>query len=388
MTRARALLLLLAAALAAAPACSQRGGDRYSRKEAQRSLRKLEAPGLLLGEFRPTQVVDGDTIKVEGLDASLRLLGVDAEETFKNEADRRAVEASWDAYWQSKQAGSKRPVKAASPLGEVAKDWARRWFADVRTIRIERDHPAEIRDRYERYLAYVIAEKGGRSLNYNIELVRAGMSPYFPKYGNSRRFHQDFLEAQAEAKAARRGIWQPGALAYPDYPEREAWWTARGDFVDAFRREGEGQPSYIDITHVNAMSQLEEHLGKQVHVLGTIGEVRRPGRGPARATLSRRRGGDLPLIFFDLDVLAMSGVDPWRGEFVVVTGVPTFYENKRTKRKQLQIVIERASQIKLSPVPGLTPPSAGYTPEAAPSSAHPAGHTSPTLSGAQPGGTP
>ena len=40
----------------------------------------------------------------------------------------------------------------------------------------------------------------------------------------------------------------------------------------------------------------------------------------------------------------------------MVTGVPTIYENKQTHQKQLQIVIDRASQIRRSPVPGLSPP--------------------------------
>lgn len=350
--RRLAFLFVLVAIACHSPA----RGERYSRKQAQKSLGKLEAPGLVLGEFRPSKIVDGDTIKVDGLDESLRLIGVDAEETFKSEADRRAVEAGWERYLADKKGSSKRPIKAASPMGEVAKEWAKRWFADVSRVRIERDHAAEIRDRYNRYLSYVIADKGGRWVNYNVELVRAGMSPYFPKYGNSRRFHREFVAAQAEAKAARRGIWQPGALAYPDYPEREAWWTARGNFVEAFRRTGTGKPNYIDISHVNAMSQLEDLVGKEVHLLGTIGDVRRGGGGPARATLSRALFNDFPLIFFDPDVLAMSGVEAWRGEFIVVTGVPTFYENKRSGKKQLQILVERASQIELSPVPGLTSP--------------------------------
>lgn len=360
---------MIAVGATSVPSCKpDRGAERYSRKQAQKSLRALEAPGLVLGELRLTDVVDGDTIKVDGLDKSLRLVGIDAEETFKSEADRRGVEAGWEQYLRAKRGTSRRPVKCASPMGEAAKEFAKRWFDGIDRVRVERDHPAEIRDRFERYLSYVFAQKGGRWLNYNVELVRAGMSPYFPKYGTSRRFHREFLAAEAEAKAARRGIWQPGAQAYPDYPEREAWWTARGAFVEAFRREAEVErkPGYIDITHVNAMAQLEERVGKEVHVLGTVEDVIR-GRGPGRALLSRTRGGHFPLIFFDPDALAMSGLDAWRGEFVVVTGVPSWYENPRTKRRQLQIVVERASQIRLSEVPGLTPPSAALAaPAAAP----------------------
>jgi hypothetical protein len=246
-------------------------------------------------------------------------------------------------------------------MGEAAREWALRWFAGISRARVERDHADEIRDRYDRYLAYVIAEKDGRWLNFNVELVRAGLSPYFPKYGNSRRFHRELVEAEAEAKAQQRGIWKPGAMAYPDYPEREAWWGARGNFVEAFRKDGEGNPSYIDLTHADAMARLEEHVGKEVHLLGTIDDILRPARGPARAKMTHDRHRSFSLIFFDPDVLAMSGVEGWRGEYVVVTGKPSFYEHKRSGDQELQIVIDRAKQIQLSPVPGLTPPTTAPT---------------------------
>ena len=72
--------------------------------------------------------------------------------------------------------------------------------------------------------------------------------------------------------------------------------------------------------------------------------------------LARKRTSSFPLIFFDKDVFASSQVADWRGEFIVAKGVVTSYVNKHTKKKQLQIVIERASQLVLSPIPGLEPP--------------------------------
>jgi hypothetical protein len=228
-------------------------------------------------------------------------------------------------------------------------------------VRLERDHPAEIRDRFNRYLAYLFVMKNGKWVHFNVESVRAGMSPYFTKYGFSRRYHQDFVAAEAEAKAAKRGIWAEGIKKYPDYKEREEWWKPRAEFVAKFRSDGEGKQNYIDITHWDAMQRMEAMVGKEVHVLGTVGDVRIGERGPARVTLSRRLFNDFPLVFFDRDILGTSGIAQWRGEFVEVVGVPTIYENKNTKRKQVQIVIDRASQIRLSAVPGLTPPTAGTT---------------------------
>ncbi len=350
--------LALVTALALVASCTPVGGSRYSRKEAQRTLQTLEQPGLALGEFSLTRVVDGDTIRVNGLDSSLRLLGMDTEETFKNEADRRAVEMDWNAYVQAHK-GKPRPGRIATPMGEQAKVWAKKFFEGTAKVRLERDHPKEIRDRFKRYLAYVFVQRNGVWVNYNVEAVRAGMSPYFTKYGHSRRFHNEFVEAQKQAKAAKRGIWASGIMNYPDYPEREAWWTPRAEFIDAFRREGEGKDNYIDISQWDSMNRLEAFVGKEVNLLGVVGDVRIGEKGPSRVTLSRAMFNDFPLVFFDRDVLGTSGITQWKGEYVWIVGVPTIYENKYNHRKQVQIQIDRASQVRLSPVPGLTLPAVG-----------------------------
>lgn len=348
--------LLVALSLSAA-ACSSAGAQRYSRKQAQSSLKKLETTGIEMGEFRVTKVVDGDTIRVDGLDSSLRLLGVDTEETFKHEKEKREFEEGWEIYLKKQRGDSKRPVKMATPVGMDGKKFADDWFAGVDKVRLERDHPAEIRDRYNRYLAYVFAMKNGKWTNYNVEAVRAGMGPYFPKYGRSRRYHEQFVAAENEAKAAKRGIWAPGTMHYPDYPEREAWWNARGDFVEIFRKEGEGKDNYVDLTHWDALDRLEQHIGKEVVILGTVADVRIGEKGPSKVTLARKTFDDLPLIFFDKDVLGTTGVINWKGEFVMATGVPSVYENKKTHKKQLQIVVNQASQLRLSPIPGLDVPT-------------------------------
>jgi endonuclease YncB( thermonuclease family) len=327
--RTSALLLVAVIAFGLPQGCTPVGGQRYSRAKAQKSLAKLEAPGLKLGEFTLTRVVDGDTVRVDGLDSSLRLVGMDSEETFKSEADRRAVETNWNTYVQEKRSKG-RPSRMATPMGEVAKEWAKKFF-----------------------------DGAGVWVNFNVEAVRAGMSPYYTKYGYSRRFHKEFREAQAQAQAAKRGIWASGIMNYPDYPERFAWWTPRADFIDEFRAAGEGKDNFIDISQWDALANIEAHVGKEVNILGTVGDVRIGERGPSRVTLSRAMFADFPLVVFDRDLLGTTGLAQWKGEYVWITGIPTIYENKNTHRKQVQVVIERASQVKLSHVPGLTPPSIG-----------------------------
>jgi hypothetical protein len=231
-------------------------------------------------------------------------------------------------------------VKFATPLGEQAKQWADAWFNDVDVVRLERDDPEEIRDRYGRYLAYVLAKKAGVWRNYNVEVVRAGMSPYFPKYGRSRRYHADFVAAEAEAKAAHRGIWAAGAEAYPDYPEREAWWAARGDFVEQFRARGGAND--VDVSHADARARLEALVGKPVVVLGVVDKMY-PG-----AKVSRVMLGDVPLVFFHRDVLDATQLAAWQGEFVTASGKVSLYKG------HVEIVIDAPSQIVRSQVPGIT----------------------------------
>ena len=332
-------------------------GFKRVRKEAlQARLARFETPGLVLGEFplAPHPVVDGDTIKVEGLDTSLRLLAIDTEETFKTEPDRRAYQTlGWEGYRDSKKAGRTKPAKYATPLGMEAMKFAERFFAGVKTVRLERDHPKEIRGRYGRYLVYVFAKKGGRWVNYNIEAVRAGMSPYFMKYGYSRRFHEQFLAAQYEARVNRRGIWDPSKEHYDDYDARLKWWTARAEFIRRFEEEAKGRDDMIALTRWDAPSRLAAREGKSVEILATVSDVVLGDRGPSRVTLSRRMFSDFPLVFFDKDVLGATGVARYRGEFVRVRGVVTRYTSKKTGHSELQIIVKSPAQLTLSHVPTL-----------------------------------
>lgn len=340
------------------PACATGVQERYDRDTLAATLAAPEAtPGLVVGDFllQSPAIVDGDTIKVVGIEGTLRLLAIDTEETFKSDNDRRAYQQGFDTYLAKKQEGHSTPIKAATPLGMDAKHWAEDFFEGVRTVRIERDHPKELRGRYGRLLAYVMVEKNGRWLNYNVECVRAGMSPYFSKYGYSRRFHQEFVDAQAEARAAGRGIWDPTLEHYRDYDLRLRWWNARGDAVAQFEQEAQGRDNWIALTNWDAMDRLAAYEGKEVVVLATVGEVRpREGKRPARVMLSRRMFSDLPLIFFDDDVLAASHVEDARSEYVRVQGTVSRYvfRTKRSKQRrnreppsQLQIQVRRPEQI-------------------------------------------
>ncbi|MCA9573926.1 MAG: thermonuclease family protein [Polyangiales bacterium] len=331
-------------------------GGEYDRGAAQASL--ATDAGLVLGEFplRANGVVDGDTIRVGGLDGSLRLLALDTEETFKSERDRRDYEAGWESYLASRMARTNRPIKVPTPLGEEAKYFARAFFEGVQRVRIERDHPREIRGRFNRFLAYVFVERDGRWVNYNVECVRAGMSPYFTKYGYSRRFHDEFVAAQREAREAQRGIWDPSKQHYTDYDVRLAWWDARADFVQSFERDAEGRADFVALTNWDALRRLDALEGQYVTVLATVGDIRQGERGPTRVMLSRRMFSDLPAVFFDPYVLEDSRARDFQGEYVRMRGRVQRWTNPYNGREQLQLRVDQASQVE---VPTYTPPGNG-----------------------------
>src|SRR5262249_42068131 len=154
-----AALFAVGCASAAKPLPSERKAER---RATQKELATLEAPGLVIGEFQlsaKNAIIDGDTIRVQGLDSTLRLLGIDAEETFKHETARRACEAGWHQYLKDQRRTSGQPVKMAPPLGDEAKVFSQHFFDGVTTVRLERDHPKEVLDYYNRYLAYVMVQR-------------------------------------------------------------------------------------------------------------------------------------------------------------------------------------------------------------------------------------
>ncbi len=301
---------------------------------------------------RPAEpsVVDGDTIHVVGLSRSLRLLGIDTEETFKHDSERAAYKVGWASYLAKMRGDSPHPVKMATPLGEDGKQFALAFFAGVDTVRLERDQPTQIHDYYDRYLAYVFAKKDGKWVNYNVEAVRAGMSPYFTKYGYSRRYHDDFVAAEAEARAAGRGIWDPTRQHYPDYAERKLWWDARAEFVKAFEVDAAHDPSLIELNDGDSGERLARAMaeGKEVVVLGAVTDLKpTTPRGPTLVLLGIHRGEDFPVVVFDRRVLAASGVERHVGEFIRVRGTVTRWED-HGRKPELQIIVRQADQIVVS----------------------------------------
>jgi len=265
-----------------------------------------------------TKVIDGDTFKFKNLTKSTRLLCIDTEETFKGknaEEKTAAITENWLEYYKQQKAekNSDHPIKLDSPFGYEAGVWAQDFFKDVKRVRIEKDDTLRSIDIYGRYLVYVFAEKNGKFVNYSLECVKQGYSPYFNKYGNSNRFHKEFVEAQAYAKANKLGIWNPNTKCYPDYEERIKWWNERADQLDNYYAKYANDKNVINLINSDAETNLSDNVGKEVTVFANVGEVY-SDRFPYLLRISLSKTVSLDLVVEEEDLPVFESVDVKRME--------------------------------------------------------------------------
>jgi len=232
---------------------------------------------LIIGDFKISKVTDGDTFRFENLDKPTRLLGIDTEETFKtDDAEQKTNEiaANWEAFYLSEKGDSKMPVKTDSPLGFEAWKWAEEFFKNVDHVRLEKEDDERSVDIFGRYLVYMIAVmQDGTEINYNIECVKQGYSPYFNKYGNSKRFNAEFTEAQNYARTNSLGIWDPDKKHYPDYEERLIWWDKRAKQLEDFELKYSGNESYFNLANDKDYARLGNYIGQEIIVFGSISDI-------------------------------------------------------------------------------------------------------------------
>ena len=128
---------------------------------------------------RVVRVVDGDTIVVKtgGVEERVRLIGIDTPETVK-------------------------PGTPVECFGKAASARTADMLPEGTPVILERD--VEVRDRYDRLLAYVY--RASDSTFVNLDLVEGGYAlpaTYPPNVAHT----DDFLEASREARADGRGLW-------------------------------------------------------------------------------------------------------------------------------------------------------------------------------------
>jgi endonuclease YncB( thermonuclease family) len=256
-----------------------------------------------VGKFPMAKVIDGDTIRVEvnGHMTSLRLLGIDTEECFHDGNNRRQKEAfgDFEKYVERLQKGALRPTKYPTPFGEAARQFAIKFFENVKEVEVENDDPNEKTGHFGRMLSYVFVIKNGKRVHYNAEIVRLGFSPYYVKYGRSRSYEKEFQAAEKEARAAKRGVWGQWKTTqcYPDYPKRLKWWSERASILDQWRqrnRKNLSKPEkdrelLISLNDANGLTELTKLKGKTVTIFGTIDRIRHPASRGSIVVLSAKR---------------------------------------------------------------------------------------------------
>ncbi len=268
----------------------------------------------------PGGVVDGDTFKVVGYAESLRLLHIDTEELLHRKADRAKAAQNWDAYLREQTKGEGIET-FGTPMGQEAKEFARQFFKavepdeDEKRIWLEYQSATRTHGFFDRHLVYVWVKKDGDWLNYNLEAVRQGMSPYYTKYGYSDRLHEAFVAAQRQAREHQRGIWAPGAKSYPDYDERIAWWNRRADQIAKFRKHFDDDPRFVDLGTDTAFATLRTRLGRRMIVFGEPTSFAERG-DPQRIRMSYRYRTDFPVVAFEPVDMRKSGVNPDEEEFI------------------------------------------------------------------------
>lgn len=131
--------------------------------------------------YSVTQVVDGDTVKVNmnGTVTTLRLIGMDTPETVD-------------------------PRKPVQCFGTEASNKAKELLVGKK-IRIEKDSTQGELDKYGRTLAYVYREDG---LFFNKYMIEQGYAHEYT-YNTPYKYQAEFKTAQTSARDNQRGLWSP-----------------------------------------------------------------------------------------------------------------------------------------------------------------------------------
>ncbi len=148
------------------------------------------------------KVVDGDTITVEtnGVRETIRIVGINTPETVD-------------------------PRKPVECFGQEASSRAKAML-DGQTVKLEADPTQGERDKYDRLLRYVFLADGS---DFGKQMIVEGYA-YEYTYSAAYKYQQDYKTAQAEAQAAKRGLWADGACEdVQDAPNASAGTTTTAE---------------------------------------------------------------------------------------------------------------------------------------------------------------
>ena len=174
-------------------------------------------------------------------------------------------------------------------MGDEAEKFVVDFFEDYDEVIIEHDTLNRLTGYFDRHLCYVIVEINGERINFNVELVRLGYTPYYTKYGYSLRYHDDFIAAENEAKQNNLGVWNDTVSHYPDYPERIKLWNSRAQSIKSFVESRADKENHFVLLDDTDWNRLNEYVGKEITVLGSIDQTRKKGP-PFRFFMDHKHG--------------------------------------------------------------------------------------------------
>ncbi len=289
----------------------------------QTSKDTLDEINLVLnpGEFVIDKIEDGDTLRLARIRKSVRLLCVDTEETFsgKKRTDKKLAYDDWDAYLRIHHKPGELK-KYATLWGDAAKEFASEFFEKRGNVIIEHDSLERTTGFFHRHLCYVIYEENGSRINFNVELVRNGFTPYYTKYGYSSRYHDDFIDAENEARKNKVGIWNDETSCYPDYEERIALWINRAGSIRDFENAFSDSDDYLMLVNETDWSRLGDFIGKEITVFGTIDQIRKKGP-PYRLFMTHKQGESFLLYTDDAELHRLIIDRHFNDRFIYISGV-------------------------------------------------------------------
>ncbi|WP_243700433.1 DUF4350 domain-containing protein [Halorussus pelagicus] len=145
-----------------------------------------------------TEVLDGDTVKVEfadGTTENVRILGTDTAEKSSNSQYERVQE--WEGIEENTYLENKADDATAFGQNELG----------GKTVDLVFDENEPVRDAFGRVLGYLYYDKSGdgtRDANYNHQLVKQGHARV---YDSSFAKHREFRASEDAARAEGRQVW-------------------------------------------------------------------------------------------------------------------------------------------------------------------------------------
>jgi micrococcal nuclease len=84
---------------------------------------------------------------------------------------------------------------------------------------VDLEFEGPLRGNYNRLLSYLILDGD----NFNLELAKQGLSPYYTKYGLSKKYDQEFRAAERYARSHKLHIWGDTDLAQKYLRLKSKW---------------------------------------------------------------------------------------------------------------------------------------------------------------------